>query len=195
VLNSRIQLSAIASLHARHYTHRDIKPANFMIQVDDHSPNVFLIDFGLAQRFCNPATYVHIPHTKDRSTIGTLPFMSINGQQGFTQSRRDDLESLAYTIIYSTRGSLPWGGSPGERSETILSKKLSIPTGKLCEGLPTIFCDFVTHVQSLDFDEKPDYEYLHSILSQCMTDQHDEEPAPVRVCASADRTLVLGDRV
>jgi serine/threonine protein kinase len=89
-----------------------------MIRVDDHSPNVFLIDFGLAQRFRNPTTYVHIPHIKDHSTISTLPFMSINAQQGFTQSWRDDLESLAYTIIYLTRGSLPWGGSPGEWSET-----------------------------------------------------------------------------
>ena len=94
-----------------------------MIQDDDHPPNIFLINFGLAQRFHNPATYVHIPHATNRPIVGTLPFMSINSQQGFAQSQRDDLESLIYIIIYSARSSLPWGGSPGEQSEIILDKK------------------------------------------------------------------------
>ena len=67
--------------------------------------------------------------------------------------------------------------------------------GELCEGLPRIFIKFVKHVQSLDFDEKPDYEYLHSILSQCMTDQPGKEPSPVCACASTDRMLILSDHV
>lgn len=58
---------------------------------------VFLIDFGLAQLFRNPATYLHVPLSTDSPDIGTLPFLSVNSQRGSTQSRRDDLESLAYT--------------------------------------------------------------------------------------------------
>ena len=44
--------------------------------------------------------------------------------------------------------------------------KLSIMVEELCEGLPAFFCNFVSHVHSLNFDRKPDYQYLYSILSQ-----------------------------
>ncbi|KAH9007539.1 kinase-like domain-containing protein, partial [Lactarius hengduanensis] len=162
------QLSAIESLHTRHYVHRDIKPDNFMVQAGRPHAAVFLIDFGLARLFRNPATYLHIPYSKDHSIVGTLPFTSINGQQGHAQSRRDDLESLVYTIIFSARGDLPWTATSAYSSQkAVLQKKQSVTAEELCEGLPTPFCNFVTYVRSLGFDEKPDYQYLHSILSRC----------------------------
>ena len=39
---------------------------------------------------------------------------------------------------------------------------------ELCAGLPSPFSEFVTYVYSLGFDQKPDYQYLHSILLQCL---------------------------
>jgi serine/threonine protein kinase len=78
-----------------------------MICIDNVPPILSLIDFGLAQLFCNPATYLHIPFTINHLIIGTLPFASINSQQGNSQSHHNDLESLAYTIIYSALGNLP----------------------------------------------------------------------------------------
>ncbi|KAF8490429.1 kinase-like domain-containing protein [Russula emetica] len=134
------------SLHDRHYIHRDIKPGNFMIRADNLPPTLFLINFGLARLFHNPATYLHIPFTTNHSIVGTLPFASISGQQGNVQSRRDDLESLAYTIIYSALGELPWtSNSAGNDEEVVLRKKTSITVEELCEGLPAPFCKFVTY--------------------------------------------------
>ena len=78
-----------------------------MIQGNSPSSNTFLIDFGLAQRFRNPATYLHTQYSPHGPVIGSLPFTSIIGQKGGTQSRHDDLESFAYTIIYSACGELP----------------------------------------------------------------------------------------
>ena len=120
-----------------------------MIRTDNTPPSVFLIDFGLARPFRNPATYLHLhkPYSKDPSIIGTRPFTSINGQQGYTQSRRDDLESLAYTIIYSARGDLPWTSvSTSKDDKTILQKKKLITVEELCKGLPVPFCKFVSYV-------------------------------------------------
>jgi serine/threonine protein kinase len=184
------QLSAVESLHAQHYIHRDIKLDNFMVQVDGVLPSVFLIDFGLARLFRNPATFLHVPCTTKHPVVGTLPFSSVNGQQGYTQSRRDDLESLTYAIIYLARGDLPWAHLSACRDhEAVLQKKRSITAKELCEGLPTPFCEFVTHVRSLGFDEKPDYQHLYSIISQCSEIEIDQPtktpcfsaPSPVGV--------------
>lgn len=160
-------------------------------------PSVFLIDFGLAQLFRNPATYLHIPFTKNRSIIGTLPFTSINGQQGYALSCRDDLESLAYTIIYSVLGDLPWTRIFTRNKKAVLRKKTLITVEELCDGLPAPFCKFVTYVRSLDFDEKPDYQYLHSILSQCSDSSETTKALPLysRPDVVIDRAPVSTGRV
>jgi hypothetical protein len=139
-----------------------------MIRDNTLQSSLFLIDFGLAQLYRNPATCLHIPSTTNHSMIGTLAFASVNSQQGNSQSRRDDLESLAYTIIYSALGDLPWtSGNARKNEKAVLHKKISITVEELCEGLPAPFCKFVNYVHSLGFKEKPDYQYLHSILLQC----------------------------
>jgi serine/threonine protein kinase len=146
-----------------------------MIRMDNVPPTLSLIDFGLARLFRNPATYLHTPFTTNHSIIGTLPFASINSQQGNSQSRRDDLESLAYTIIYSALGDLPWtSNSAGDKEGAVLPRKTAITVEELCEGLPAPFCKFVTYVRSLGFDEKPDYQFLHSILLQCSETVNDQ---------------------
>ena len=194
-----MQLSVIQSLHDQHYIHRDIKPGNFMIRANDHtptSPTLFFIDFGLAQLFRNPTTYLHIPFTINHSLIGTIPFMSINSQQGNSQLRHDDLESLTYTIIYSALGELPWtSNSTGNNEEAILCKKISITAEELCKGLPAPFCEFVTYVCSLGFKEKPNYQYLYSILLQCsetMTGQP-IEALPLYTCCYAQTPRIVGN--
>lgn len=141
---------------------------------DNAAPAIFLINLGLVRQFRNPATYIHIQYTSKHPIVGTLEFMSVNGQQGHTQSRRDDLESLAYTIIFAARGHLPWiAASIRKDHKAVLQKKMSITAEELCEGLPTLFSEFIIHVRSLDFDEKPDYKHLHTILKQCSETETD----------------------
>ena len=71
---------ALESLHVWHYIRRDIKPANIIVRTDSLQPTIFLIDFGLAQLFRNPTTYLHVPYSMGHQAVGTLPFMSVNGQ-------------------------------------------------------------------------------------------------------------------
>jgi serine/threonine protein kinase len=154
-----------------------------MIGAGDRSSQVFLIDFGLTRLFRDPATRQHIMQVKGLDIIGTLRYASINSHLGLTQSRRDDLESLAYTIVYLVKGRLPWQGiavHPGQvHHDKVLKLKQVTKARTLCKGLPQPFIEFIQHIRSLGFEDRPDYEYLYSILAQCILPL-DQTPPPER---------------
>ncbi|KAN0123247.1 Protein kinase-like domain containing protein [Russula decolorans] len=172
LFTSHSKLSVLKSLHDHHYVHLDVKPDNFMIGTGDRSSRVFLIDFGLTRLFRNPATRKHITQFKGLDITGTVRYSSINSHLGLTQSRRDDLESLAYAIVYLVKGRLPWQGiavHPGQVHHDEVLKLKQVTTAKtLCKGLPQPFIEFIQHIRSLGFEDKPDYRYLHSLLTQCI---------------------------
>jgi len=59
-----------------------------------------LIDFGLAKRYIDPKTGVHIPSKTGKSLLGKPQFASLNSHAGSEMSRRDDLESLSYMLLF-----------------------------------------------------------------------------------------------
>jgi len=133
---------------------------------------IYLIDFGLAQYFCDPMTYDHIPETKGHDLIGTIRYTSINSHKGIQQSRRDDLESMAFTLLFLIEGKLPWQGIPrsqsGDHYGAILRKKQD-----LCKAfhssIPSALTTFLQYTRSLAFAEKPDYAHLHALIQKFPT--------------------------
>ncbi|THU97429.1 kinase-like protein [Dendrothele bispora CBS 962.96] len=158
-------ISRIENVHSRDFIHRDIKPDNFLI--GKCGIQVYVIDFGLSKKFRDPHTQLHNPYTEDQHPVGTTRYASIKTNLGAEQSRRDDLESLAYTLIYFLRGSLPWQDleSDGDKNNRTGQMKMDTPTDTLCQGLPNEFGIFLEYARALRFDEKPDYSYLRKLFS------------------------------
>lgn len=130
-----------------------------------HSSTVYIIDFGLSKQFRQPDTYLHIPYNRAHGLVGTPTFASIRSHLGFELGRRDDLESLAYILIYFLRGSLPWQGLGLEARDLVVESKQATPAHILCEGLPVQLCTFLEYSRSLSFDGKPDYNYLYDLFN------------------------------
>ena len=100
-------ISRLEILHQKGYVHRDIKPENFTIGRDKFASLIYLIDFGLSKSFKDINGH-HIVYREEKGLIGTPRYASISSHLGIEQSRRDDLESLGYVLIYFLKGSLPW---------------------------------------------------------------------------------------
>ena len=163
-------LNRIEFIHSRHIIHRDIKPENFLIGKGKKMSTVYLCDFGLAKRFRDKRTGMHIPENNGKKFIGTATFASLYTHLGTEQSRRDDLESLAFILIYFCKGSLPWktikAKSNSEKQAKIIAKKMNISINDLCMGLPKEFSIFLQTIRDLFFDQKPDYDYLRGLLNK-----------------------------
>ncbi|XP_067104435.1 casein kinase I isoform X6 [Osmerus mordax] len=176
-------ISRIEYVHTKNFIHRDIKPDNFLMGIGRHCNKLFLIDFGLAKKYRDNRTRQHIPYREDKNLTGTARYASINAHLGIEQSRRDDMESLGYVLMYFNRTSLPWQGlkvgqaaTKKQKYEKISEKKMSTPVEVLCKGFPAEFAMYLNYCRGLRFEEAPDYMYLRQlfrILFRTLNHQYD----------------------
>jgi len=161
-------IDRIEFIHTRDLVHRDVKPANFVMGIDTSAHLINVIDFGLAKKFRDSRTSEHIPYQQDEQhRVGTSLFAAIPTHDAIDCSRRDDLESLAYMLIYFIRGNLPWrrlhGETVAETWDIIRDKKLETEQ-LLTVGLPEEFDIFYKYARSLEFDDLPDYNGLKMLF-------------------------------
>lgn len=161
-------INRVEYVHSKSFLHRDIKPDNFLMGLGRRANLVYVIDFGLAKKYRDPSTHQHIPYRDNKNLTGTARYASVNTHLGIEQSRRDDLESLGYVLMYFLKGSLPWqglkAGTKKQKYERICEKKMSTSIESLCKSYPTEFSSYFHYCRSLRFDDKPDYAYLKRIF-------------------------------
>lgn len=163
-------IERLKHIHENHYVHRDIKPENFLIGKGNTEQTIYLIDFGLAKRYRDEQTRIHISYKENKNLTGTARYASINAHKGIEQSRRDDLESIGYILVYFMKGSLPWQGlkckDKDEKYQKIKEIKENMTPQELCDGLPDEFSKYLEYSQKLKFDEEPNYKYLIGLFKE-----------------------------
>ena len=155
-------------IHDKHIIHRDIKPDNFVMGRGDKSKYLYLLDFGLAKKYRSSTTLVHYRMIKKKNLTGTARYASINALNGLTQSRRDDLESVGYVLMYFLRGKLPWQGlrvkNKEDRYHKIMEIKRETSPSLLCQGFPKEFKKYIEYTRNLGYEQDPDYEMLKNLF-------------------------------
>ena len=160
-------LVRLNTLHEIGIVHRDIKPGNFVMGLGEKSGVVHSVDFGLSKLYRCKRTLEHY-HVAEDLMAGTARFSSITTHQGVFQTRRDDMEALAYMLIYFLKGELPWQGIQEKnckiKNNLTLQKKERTTIESLCEGLPKEFAEFLRYARSLKYNQKPDLDYTRKLF-------------------------------
>jgi serine/threonine protein kinase len=163
-------LNIIENIHLKGVLHRDIKPENFLLKTNAQNiSELYLIDFGLSGSFLDEGNK-HIQMKTNERLIGTPRYMSVNTQQHITPSRRDDLESIGYILIYLHNGELPWQARKERvgHDEARQEKSFSLKQAFGWTYTNTIIGEFILFIQycrNLKFTDEPNYEYLRNILT------------------------------
>ena len=165
-------INVLEYIHNKHIVHRDLKPDNFVMGLKDLSKFLYLLDFGLAKKYRSSVTLKQYPLINKKKLTGTARYASINALRGYEQSRRDDLESAGYVLMYFLRGSLPWQGIPGknkdERYKKILQKKMETSAQELCEGFPKEFEEYIEYTRAMEYEEEPEYDRLRNYFTSVL---------------------------
>ncbi|KAF8214152.1 kinase-like domain-containing protein [Mycena galopus ATCC 62051] len=171
-------LDALAHVHRHQIIHGDIKPDNWVFGTGEHdcpAGRVYLIDYGLAKWYVDPKTSKHIEEGTVPAFRGTVPYASLNAHYHRMPSRRDDMESLAYTLLHLLRGSLPWDE---EDYEDMLGIKGNWTGPALCGDYPPVFGAFLEYARGMKFDEEPDYKFWREQFRLLVLEKEKEEPLP-----------------
>ncbi|MED6207967.1 Casein kinase 1-like protein hd16 [Stylosanthes scabra] len=159
-------LSILEKMHLRGY---DIVLKLFVFNGQPGTPQekkLYLVDLGLATKWRDTSSGQHVEYDQRPDMFrGTVRYASVHAHLGRTASRRDDLESLAYTLIFLHKGRLPWQGYQGDnKSFLVCKKKMGTSPEMLCCFCPPPFRQFLEIVVNMKFDEEPNYSKLISLF-------------------------------
>ncbi|XP_018563133.1 tau-tubulin kinase homolog Asator isoform X2 [Anoplophora glabripennis] len=169
-------LKAIESIHSVGFLHRDIKPSNFsMGRLPYNCRKVYMLDFGLARQYTTATGEVRAPRAA-AGFRGTVRYASINAHKNREMGRHDDLWSLFYMLVEFVNGQLPWRKVKDKEQVGLMKEKYDHRL--LLKHLPSDLKQFLDHIQSLEYADKPDYQMLISLFERCMKRRGVKETDP-----------------
>ncbi|NXP28267.1 VRK1 kinase, partial [Scytalopus superciliaris] len=165
-------LDILEYIHEHDYVHGDIKAANLLLSYEN--PNqVYLVDYGLAYRYCPEGVHKVYKENPKKCHDGTLEYTSIDAHKGVAPSRRGDLEILGYCMIHWLSGHLPWEDNLKDPNFVRDSKircrdNISVLMDECFPGKnkPGEIAKYMEKVKLLSYEEKPVYQRFREILLQ-----------------------------
>lgn len=176
-------VDALQYMHEQGYVHKDVKASNLLVGLGmEGQHKVHLVDFGLCSRYTIGNIHKQYTHDLRWAHEGTLEYTSRDSHIGCS-SRRGDIEVLLYNLIEWWGGCLPWDRDYA-RPEIAKSAKFRAfanphkflrhcfrhcPSGG---GYPQLLNRLMRYIQTLRFEEEPQYHLLRQMIKQQMTELH-----------------------
>ena len=158
-------INIIERIHDKNIIHRDIKPENILI----YNNKIYVIDFGLSRIY--KINNKHILKRNIQNIIGNIRYCSVNIHNNISPSRRDDIESIIYILIYLLNGELPWQKiiirNNVEKIDNIreIKKNINNKINNTKDNTINYLLLLLNYVRKLKYDEKPNYSYIKKIIN------------------------------
>jgi casein kinase 1 len=151
-------IQRVKSLHDKSLIHRDIKPDNFLFGINEKKDLLYLIDLGFCKRYILDNNK-HITNKYTQQIIGSPTFVSLNVHRLCQPSRRDDIESILYILLFLIN-KLNWDYllvKDQYNNDKMIHLKENIIHNI---NIPAVIIELIGYCRKLNFDESPNYQYI-----------------------------------
>ena len=151
----------LRDVHAKHIIHRDIKPSNICLT----NNKVFLIDFGISKIYKNGL--VHNSESKINGLVGSVNFSSLNIINCIEPSRRDDIESTIYVLLYMLLSNTSYNDYNNleitqKKDSTLIIELLKTNYANIIDY--EVFSKLFNYIRRLKYNQQPNYDFIVTLL-------------------------------
>lgn len=133
-----------------------------------------LVDFGFATRYMDHKTNEHKPQKQINCFRGNLLFSSKNLLEFQQPSRRDDMISFFFMMVYLLNKcnfpGIDWleTASYNWKQNFLMVKELKTKNDLIsfCKGESALFLDIAMEIQKLEYTSKPNYDKIRYLLNE-----------------------------
>ena len=178
-------MNILERIHRAGFIYNDLKLDNLLLDADVdiqsllmtdkdffETVNVNIIDYGFVTRYVDDGFKKHVSKKEVDVFRGNILFSSLHQLKFKTTSRRDDIISLFYLLVYLLHD----GRMPGfkyhpkqdveELFQAALQARENQKSKDVCFGASKDLIDFKREVFSYRFKDEPDYNGLRNILKE-----------------------------